>query len=68
MKLISLSVENFGVLHDVSVECHEGVNVFCRDNGAGKTTLAAFLCAMLYGLPASRKNDPAENERKKYLP
>lgn len=68
MKLINLSVENFGVLHDVSVDCHAGLNIFCRDNGAGKTTLAAFLCAMLYGLPASRKSDLAENERKKYLP
>ncbi|MBE6659509.1 MAG: hypothetical protein E7604_13845 [Ruminococcaceae bacterium] len=68
MKLIQIAVENFGVLHDLKIDCREGLNVFCRDNGAGKTTLAAFLCAMLYGLPATRKNDPAENERKKYLP
>ncbi|MBR5871268.1 MAG: AAA family ATPase, partial [Clostridia bacterium] len=68
MRLISLSVENFGVLHGEVVECTDGLNVFCRENGTGKTTLAAFLCAMLYGLPTSRKNDLDENERKKYLP
>lgn len=68
MKLINLSVENFGVLHQEVVECGDGLNVFCRANGAGKTTLAAFFCAMLYGLPVSRKNDLDENERKKYQP
>lgn len=68
MKLINLSVENFGVLHHEVVDCQNGLNVFCRDNGAGKTTLAAFLCAMLYGLPVSRKTDLEENERKKYQP
>lgn len=68
MKLIRLSVENFGVLHNEVVDCHTGLNVFCRENGAGKTTLAAFLCAMLYGLPSSRKTDLEENERKKYQP
>ena len=68
MKLIQLSVENFGVLHEYSLDLNDGLNVFCRDNGAGKTTLAAFLCAMLYGLPATRKNDIADNDRKKYQP
>ncbi len=68
MKLIRLSAENFGVLHNEVVDCHAGLNVFCRENGAGKTTLAAFLCAMLYGLLSSRKADLEENERKKYQP
>ena len=68
MKLLCLSVENFGVLHEFHIDLTDGLNVFCRENGAGKTTLAAFLCAMLYGLPATRKNDPAENDRKKYRP
>ena len=68
MKLLCLSVENFGVLHEFHIDLTDGLNVFCRENGAGKTTLAAFLCAMLYGLPVSRKNDIAENDRKKYRP
>ena len=68
MKLIRLYAENFGVLHNEALDCEGGLNVFCRENGAGKTTFAAFLCAMLYGLPTSRKNDITENERKKYQP
>ncbi|MBO5649194.1 MAG: hypothetical protein J6S76_04710, partial [Clostridia bacterium] len=31
-------------------------------------SLAAFLRAMLYGLPQTRKSDPDENERRKYAP
>lgn len=68
MKLHRLYVENFGVLHKETVDCHEGLNVFCRENGAGKTTLAAFLSAMLWGLGGARKTDLSENDRKKYQP
>ena len=52
----------------VAVAQTSALTVISGGPGTGKTTLAAFLCAMLYGLPATRKNDPAENERKKYLP
>ncbi|MBQ5389684.1 MAG: AAA family ATPase, partial [Clostridia bacterium] len=68
MKLLSLSVENFGTLHAFTLNCGAGLNTFCRENGAGKTTLAAFLCAMLYGLPNTRRSDIDSNDRKKYLP
>ena len=68
MKLHSLYIENFGVLHAYSMECGDGLNRLCRENGFGKTTLAVFLKAMLYGLPNTRKTDPDENDRKKYAP
>jgi len=68
MKLHSLYIENFGVLHAYSMECSDGLNRLCRENGFGKTTLAVFLKAMLYGLPNTRKADPDENDRKKYAP
>lgn len=68
MKLIHLHVENFGCLHALSLELHEGVNGFCMDNGSGKTTLCAFIKCMLYGLSQNRKQDISENERKHYLP
>ena len=68
MKLLSLSVENFGTLHAFTLNCSAGLNTFCRENGAGKTTLAAFLCAMLYGLPNTRRSDIDSNDRKKYQP
>ncbi len=42
--------------------------MICRENGWGKSTFAAFLCAMLYGLPAARKKSPEDNERHRYRP
>ncbi len=68
MKLLHLHIEQFGKLHDVSMELEEGLNVLCRENGWGKSTLAVFIKAMLYGLPATTKRSLDENERKKYTP
>ncbi|MBQ8578526.1 MAG: AAA family ATPase [Clostridia bacterium] len=68
MRITSLYIENFGVLHAYRLEMGAGLNVLCEKNGFGKTTLAAFIKAMLYGLPANRKTDLDENERKKYQP
>ena len=68
MKLLRLSVENFGKLSGYDWELESGLNTVCQDNGFGKSTLAAFIKAMLYGLPASTKRNLDKNERKKYLP
>ncbi len=68
MKLLQLHIQNFGTLHDVSMEFSSGCTTLCRENGWGKSTLAVFLKAMLYGLPASSKRSLEENERKKYAP
>ena len=63
MKLISVCVENFGKLHQYRLDPSEGLNTILAENGWGKTTLAAFLKAMLYGLPKSTRNSLDENER-----
>lgn len=68
MKLIRLHVENFGKLHDFDYSFDKGLNVLLEENGWGKSTLAAFIKAMLYGMPASSKQSLDENERKKYMP
>ena len=68
MKLIRLHVENFGKLQGFDYSFDEGVNVLLQENGWGKSTLAAFIKAMLYGMPASSKQSLDENERKKYMP
>ena len=68
MKLISCHIENFGRLHRLDCSFSDGLNIICRENGWGKSTFAAFLCAMLYGLPAARKKSPEENERHRYRP
>ena len=68
MKLIRLHVENFGKLQNFDFSFDKGLNVLLEENGWGKSTLAAFIKAMLYGMPASSKQSLDENERKKYTP
>jgi uncharacterized protein YhaN len=68
MKLIRLHVENFGKLQNFDFSFERGLNVLLEENGWGKSTLAAFIKAMLYGMPASSKQSLDENERKKYMP
>ncbi|MBR7099176.1 MAG: AAA family ATPase [Clostridia bacterium] len=68
MKLLRLEIENFGKLCGYSLELSDGLNTVCEPNGFGKSTVAAFIKAMLYGLPASTKRNLDKNERKKYTP
>ncbi len=68
MRILRLHVEAFGTLRDYDLELNEGLNVLYHENGWGKSTLAAFVKAMLFGLPATGKRSLDENERKKYQP
>lgn len=68
MKFISCHIENFGKLHDYSIDFVEGMNNICEENGWGKSTFAAFVKAMFYGLDGERKRNVEENERKRYMP
>lgn len=68
MKLVSCHIENFGKLHDCSLDFAEGLNTVCEENGWGKSTFAAFVRAMFYGLEGERKRNVEENERKRFKP
>ena len=68
MKLISCHIENFGRLRNFDHAFEDGLNLFLRENGWGKSTLAAFLCAMFYGMPGTRRRAAGENDRVKYRP
>lgn len=68
MKILSLHIDNFGKLQNYDRDFTDGVNCIEAENGYGKTTLAAFIKAMLYGIPHSTKRDITENERKHYTP
>ena len=68
MRLIRCHIENFGKLHDYTIDFSEGANIICEQNGWGKSTLAAFIRAMFYGLEGERKRSIEENERKRYTP
>ncbi len=68
MRLLRLEIENFGKLQGYVLELSHGLNPLCEENGFGKSTVAAFIKAMLYGLPATTKRNLDKNERKKYTP
>ena len=68
MRLISCHIENFGKLHDCTIDFSNGANMICQENGWGKSTFAAFLRAMFYGLEGERKRSIEENEYKRYAP
>lgn len=68
MKILSCHIENFGKIHDYTMQFSDGVNMICEENGWGKSTFAAFIRAMFYGLEGERKRSIEENERKRYKP
>lgn len=68
MRLLACHIENFGRLHDFSMEFADGVNTISQPNGWGKSTLAAFFKVMFYGFDSKKAKDAPDKERKLYLP
>lgn len=69
MRLTKIYIESFGVLRDYNYTPTAGFNQIYGENGAGKSTLAAFIRAMLFGMPQTRTRKLLdEAERKKYKP
>ncbi len=68
MKLTRCHIENFGVLSNFDFTFSSGLNTICEDNGFGKSTFAAFIKAMLYGMPRTGARNIVDNERKRYDP
>ena len=65
MKLLECHVDNFGKLSNFDYQFSDGLTVIQEPNGFGKSTLAAFIKAMLYGIPRTAGRNIASNERKK---
>jgi len=61
-------VQDFGKLHNYSVDLNKNLNIVLQENGWGKTTFATFIKAILFGLHSSTKKVLDENERVKYTP
>lgn len=68
MLITKCYIENFGKHRQFEIDFSLGMNAIIRENGWGKSTLAIFIKAMFYGMPASRKSNFDENDRKKYTP
>ncbi len=56
MKITRIYIENFGILHDLTLETQENLTTIHQQNGWGKSTLADFIGAMLYGMPKKGNN------------
>lgn len=62
-------ISGFGKLQDFSYDFTEGLTVIRAENGWGKSTFAAFIRAMLYGLPnAGGRTKLEDAERRRYRP
>lgn len=69
MYLYNCHIENFGKLHDATLDFTENPTVICRENEWGKSTLAAFIRVMFYGFENENKRGNAlERERVYYKP
>lgn len=68
MRLISCNIENFGRLHNYSLDFSQDIHTICEDNGWGKSTLAAFLRVMFFGLQNNNKKNDIDNDRRRYRP
>lgn len=68
MRLLSCHIENFGVLHDFTMEFDKEIHLLHEENGFGKSTLADFIKVMFYGFRGANKRSIEDNERKKYKP
>ena len=64
--LIRALEATFGKLERRAIAFAPGLNVIEAPNESGKSTLAAFLCAMLYGVPTHVRGPLADKNR--YLP
>lgn len=68
MQITKCFVKDFGKLSNYTLTLNQNLNAINQQNGWGKTTLAAFIKAILFGLPSTTKRDLNENERLKYKP
>ena len=68
MRLISLSISNFGTLSNYKIDFTDNPTIILENNGWGKSTLATFIKVMFYGFYGESKRNPKEREREKYRP
>lgn len=67
MKITTIAVDGFGLLHDRRVEPSTGLTVVRGQNEAGKTTLLAFVRAILFGFETNRYRALAGGRRGGWL-
>lgn len=64
MKILSISISEFGGLSNFRIDLSEGLNIVRGDNESGKSTLLLFVTYALYGLASKNKDN---NDKDKSL-
>ena len=64
MTIHEIIINGFGNHCNVTINFRDGINIIVGNNESGKSTIAAFVRALLYGMPGS----DVSKDRKKYRP
>lgn len=68
MKLLELTVKNFGKISAQSWKLKEGINLVYGENESGKSTLYTFIKSMLFGMERGRGRAARNDEFSQYEP
>lgn len=68
MKLLELTVKNFGKFSSKSWKFNDGINVVYGENESGKSTLYTFIKSMIFGMERGRGKASRNDEFSKYEP
>lgn len=68
MRILNCHIENFGKIHNLSMDFSDGMHVINAPNAWGKSTLAAFIKVMFYGFDTKKEVGAFDKERNIYRP
>ena len=68
MKLLELTIRNFGKLTDRNIELSDGLNLIYGENESGKSTVHTFVKGMIFGLERARGRAAAKDTYSLYEP
>lgn len=68
VRFTEVYLRQFGKLREYRLSFSDGLNIIYGENEAGKSTIQLFIKAMLYGLPAQKKQAGVLRDRDRALP
>lgn len=68
MKILEMTIRNFGKLSNRKIELSDGINIIYGENESGKSTIHTFIRAMFFGLERARGRAAANDTYSLYEP